>query len=114
MVEILASVLLLAGVSVGLLGGIGLHRFESVYARLHAATKPSSLGLVLVLTGVALHSDNSGNAMKLALVIFFQLLTAPVAAHLLAGAAYRAGAELGPTAEVDELASSRGPHPPRR
>ncbi|HWB72035.1 MAG TPA: monovalent cation/H(+) antiporter subunit G [Egibacteraceae bacterium] len=108
MLEVLASVLLSVGVAVGLLGGIGLHRFGSVYARLHAATKPASLGLVLVLTGVALQTDDAGDAMKLVLVIVFQLLTAPVVAHLLSSAAYRAGAELGPTAEVDELAT-KGP-----
>ncbi|MDP8969990.1 MAG: monovalent cation/H(+) antiporter subunit G [Actinomycetota bacterium] len=114
MVEVLAAVLLSVGVTVGLLGGIGLHRFDSVYARLHAATKPASLGLVLVLTGVALQTGNSGDVMKLVLVIVFQLLTAPVAAHLLSGAAYRAGAELGPTAEVDELATKGPSNTPRR
>lgn len=101
-----AAVLVLAGVTLGVLGGVGLHRFGSVYARMHAATKPATLGLVLVLVGVAMRAGDSGEVVKLVLVILFQFLTAPLAAHALARSAYRAGIPLGGTAELDELAAA--------
>ncbi len=104
--ESVAAVLLLAGVTIGLIGGVGLHRFGSVYARLHAATKPATLGLVLVLAGVALRAGDSGDVVKLVLVIVFQFLTAPVTAHALARSSYRAGIPMGATAELDELADA--------
>ncbi len=102
--EILAAALLLAGVIIGITGGVGLHRFGSVYARMHAATKPATLGLVLVLAGVAVRAGDTGDVIKLVLVIVFQFLTAPLAAHALARAAYRADIPIGATAELDELA----------
>ncbi len=102
--EILAAALLLAGVTIGVLGGVGLHRFGSVYARMHAATKPATLGLVLVLAGVAVRAGDAGDVIKLVLVIVFQFLTAPLAAHALARAAYRAGMTMGETEKLDELA----------
>ncbi len=103
MAEIVAAVLLLAGVTIGVIGGVGLHRFGSVYARMHASTKPATLGLVLVLAGVAVRAEDSGDVVKLVLVIVAQFLTAPLAAHALARAAYRAGMPMGATGELDEL-----------
>ena len=43
-------------------------------------------------------------AVRVALVCVFLLLTAPVASHLIARAAYRAGVPLAPETVVDELA----------
>lgn len=103
MVDVLAATLLLLGVLLFVLAGIGLHRLNGVIARMHAATKPATLGLMLVLAGSAIRLESSGDVMKLALVGVFQLITAPVAAHLIARAVYRAGLGLGPTASVDEL-----------
>ncbi len=104
--EILAAVLLLAGVTIGVVGAVGLHRFGSVYARMHAATKPATLGLVLVLAGAAVRAGDSGDVVKIVLVIVFQFLTAPLTAHALAKSAYRAGIPMGATAELDELADA--------
>ncbi len=101
--DIVSAVLLLAGVTIGVIGGVGLHRFGSVYARMHAATKPATLGLVLVLAGVAVRAEDAGDVVKLVLVIVLQFLTAPLAAHALARAAYRAGMPMGDTGGLDEL-----------
>lgn len=101
--DVLAGTFLILGVILFVLAGVGLHRLDGVIARMHAATKPATLGLVLVLAGTAIRLESSGDVMKLALVGVFQLLTAPVAAHLIGRAAYRAGLGLGPTTTVDEL-----------
>ncbi|HVM09405.1 MAG TPA: monovalent cation/H(+) antiporter subunit G [Acidimicrobiales bacterium] len=112
MVDVIAAALLLSGTSLAVIAGIGLHRFPDVFARMHAATKPATLGLVLVLAGAALQVDRPGAVAKLLLVLAFQFITAPVGAHMVGRAAYRAGTELSPDTVVDELADADGS--PRR
>lgn len=103
-VDVAVAVLLLTGVTLSLVAGIGILRFPGLYSRMHAATKPSTLGLLLVLAGAALRMADPGDVVELALVAAFQLLTAPVAAHMVGRAAYRSGAAGTRNAEVDELA----------
>ncbi|MCZ7528292.1 MAG: monovalent cation/H(+) antiporter subunit G [Acidimicrobiia bacterium] len=109
--EVLSSVLMLAGVSLSLLAAIGLHRFPDVFARMHAATKPATLGLVLVLAGTSLQVTERGDIAKLALAVLLQFLTAPVGAHMVARAAYWSGTELSSATAVDELAEAVGNEP---
>lgn len=102
---IVASALLLSGSALALVAGIGLQRFPDVFARMHAATKPATLGLVLVLAGTALRVDRPGEVAKLALVVALQFVTAPVGAHMVGRAAYRAGTELSAGTVIDDLAA---------
>ncbi|MDP8987323.1 MAG: monovalent cation/H(+) antiporter subunit G [Actinomycetota bacterium] len=101
--DAVAAVLIVAGVALSLLAGIGLQRFPDVFARMHSATKPATLGLILVLAGTGLRVDNRADLAKLVLVAALQFVTAPVAMHMVGRAAYRAGTELSPTTTVDEL-----------
>lgn len=102
--DLTSAGLLLAGVALILLGAVGLNRFDDVFARMHAATKATTLGMVLVLTGAALQMSHLGDAVKMMLVIIPQLITAPVGAHMIARAAYRSGTELSDKTAIDELA----------
>lgn len=102
--DALSGFLILAGVALSVTAGLGLHRFPDVFARMHSATKPATLGLVLVLAGAAIRMEARGDVAKLLLVIALQFLTAPVGAHMVGRAAYRAGTELSPTTSCDELA----------
>ena len=104
--NVVSSALILMGVALAVLAGIGLHRFPDVFARMHAATKPATLGLVLILSGAALQVEEPGDVAKLLLVIGLQFLTAPVGAQVVGRAAYRAGTELSPETSIDELADS--------
>jgi multicomponent Na+:H+ antiporter subunit G len=106
MSEILTSVMLVLGAGLGLLAGIGLHRFPDVFARMHAASKPATLGVVLLLTAAAIQADRPGDVVKLALVGILQFITAPVGAHMVGRAAYRAGDQLSPNTSIDELAGA--------
>jgi multicomponent Na+:H+ antiporter subunit G len=106
MMEIAGAVLLVLGALLALLAAIGLQRFDDVFARMHSATKPATLGLMLVLGGSALVISSPGAVAKLVLVVLLQFITAPVAAHLVGRAAYRAGTELSPDTMVDEVAAS--------
>ncbi len=101
--ELLSGILMFVGAALALIAGIGLQRFDDMFARMHAATKPATLGLALVLGGAALQVPDAGNVAKLLLVIMLQFVTAPIGSHLIGRAAHRAGTELGPV-EVDELA----------
>ena len=97
-VTVVGAALLLAGVFLAVVAGIGLLRFPDVFSRMHAATKPSTLGLLLVVVGASLLMDDRSDRAKLLLVAAFQFLTAPVAAHMIGRAGYRAG-----TGALDEL-----------
>jgi multicomponent Na+:H+ antiporter subunit G len=106
--EIGAAVLLVGGSSLSLLAAVGLHRFPDIFARMHAATKPATLGVVLVLSGAALSVSDLSIAAALMLVAALQFITAPVAAHMVGRAAYRAGTLMSPDTAIDELANDLG------
>ncbi|OON78006.1 monovalent cation/H(+) antiporter subunit G [Streptomyces tsukubensis] len=89
--DLLGSLLLLLGCGQCLLGVIGMLRLPDVLSRSHAATKPQTLGMLLVLVGVGLRLRDGIDIGTLALVVFFQMLTGPVASHLVARSAYRTG-----------------------
>jgi multicomponent Na+:H+ antiporter subunit G len=106
LVDAIAGVLILSGCLLAVLAGIGVVRFPDVFARMHAATKPATLGLVLVAWGAILQVDSWSGVTKLALVIGLQFLTAPVGAHLVGRAAYHAGGTLDEATVLDELADA--------
>jgi multicomponent Na+:H+ antiporter subunit G len=105
--EVAAGVLALAGAAFTLLAGIGVLRFPDPLARMHSATKASSLGLLLIVVGAEFQV--TGGSAKLAMAVGLVFLTAPVAAHLVGRSTYRArGIELH-IDDVDELAEAEGP-----
>jgi multicomponent Na+:H+ antiporter subunit G len=108
--DTVVSLLLLAGASLSVLAGIGLQRFPDVFARMHAATKPATLGLVLILVAAALRLSDGGDVVKLLVIAAAQFITAPLGAHMVGRAAHRAGDQTGPDTTVDELTRDRG-HP---
>jgi multicomponent Na+:H+ antiporter subunit G len=85
------AVLVFFGAAISLLGVVGMLKLPDVLSRSHAATKPQTLVLLLVLAGVALRLRGGMDLATLALIGFFQLMTGPVAAHLVARSAYRTG-----------------------
>jgi multicomponent Na+:H+ antiporter subunit G len=97
-----SAVLLLAGSGFSAVGALGMLRFPDLLTRLHAATKPQTIGLLLVLAGVAPQTGSVAAATPLLLVAAFQLITAPVTAQTIAGAAYRAGVIDPATLALDE------------
>ncbi len=104
MTDVLSGFLLLSGVALALVAALGLLRFPDIFSRMHAATKPATLGLLLITVGAALQVDSGGDRVKLLLVAAFQFLTAPVAAHMIGRAAYRTGAGARDELVLDELA----------
>ncbi|WP_251152639.1 monovalent cation/H(+) antiporter subunit G [Cellulosimicrobium sp. Marseille-Q4280] len=101
--DIVSAVLLLLGAFLAFAAGVGVVRFPDLLARMHAATKPQVLGLILVLLGLSLRLRSWGAVATLALVVVFQLLTSPVAAHMVGRAGYRTGKVDTSHLVVDEL-----------
>ncbi len=104
MTDVISAVLLLVGALSCLLGAVGLVRLPSLLSRLQAATKPQTLGLLLVLAGTALRVPLD-SAVTLLLVGLFQVLTAPVVSQLVGRSAYRSGAVRPEVLVTDELAA---------
>lgn len=87
--NVISAVCLIAGALLSLAAGVALLRFPDLMSRLHAATKPQSLGLLLALTGCGLRLRTGVDITTLVLVAVFQLATAPVAAHMVCRAGHR-------------------------
>ncbi|MEV0356554.1 monovalent cation/H(+) antiporter subunit G [Nocardia sp. NPDC050697] len=87
--EWVSAILILFGSTLALTAAIALVRFRDTLARMHAATKPQVVGLVLILLGAAIQVRGDVNAWMLVLMMLFVLLTAPVIAHLIGRTAYR-------------------------
>lgn len=103
LLDVAALCCLVAAAGFSAAAGIGLLRFPDVLSRLHAATKPQVLGLLLVIAAVALEARSFGTLAALIPVFIFQSLTAPIAAHMVGRAAYRTGQIDSATLMVDEL-----------
>jgi multicomponent Na+:H+ antiporter subunit G len=84
MVKIIISILILSGAFFILVAAIGILRFKDLYGRLHATTKATSFGLLLLLVGVSLFFNLFPVYVKALLIIIFIYLTAPLAAHSIA------------------------------
>jgi multicomponent Na+:H+ antiporter subunit G len=89
--DMLSWVFLVAGGLLGIIGGIGIHRFPDFYTRLHAAGITDTLCAALILSGLGLQSGFSLVSFKLVLVFAFILFTSPTASHVLANAALHGG-----------------------
>ncbi len=102
--DIVSAVLVLGGAFLTLAAGIGLIRFPDALSRLHAATKPQILGLILVVLAIAIEARSWTTLLALVPVVLFQVLVAPVAAHMIGRAGYRTGDFRPELSLVDDLA----------
>jgi multicomponent Na+:H+ antiporter subunit G len=109
--DLTAGICLVAGALLSLAAGVALLRFPDLLSRMHAATKPQVLGLLLVLLGCGLRLRDSVDITILLLVALFQLGTAPVAAHMVGRAGYRARLCRPDLLLVDDLADAAGKRP---
>jgi multicomponent Na+:H+ antiporter subunit G len=102
--DIVAAACVLLGAALSMIAAIGVLRLPDILSRVHAASKPQVLGLVLVLTGLGFRLREPGVIGILVLVALCQLLTTPVANHMLGRASVRAGQVRDDLLVVNELA----------
>jgi len=87
--DVVVGGLVLSGSALALTASIGVVRFPDTLARMHAATKPQVLGLLLVLIGAAVELRGHVDVGMILLPALFTLITAPVVANRVGRLAYR-------------------------
>lgn len=100
--EVLTCIFLLLGSILSIIAAVGVLRMPDVFIRMHAATKVGTVGVSSIVIGVMIHFGTLTVTSRGVLVIAFFLLTAPVAAHMIARAAYRSGVSLWLLTRIDE------------
>lgn len=103
MAESISLVLLLLGAIFMLLAAIGLVRMPDVLMRLHSSTKSATLGVGLIMLGVALRFNDFAIGIRALAIVIFMFSTAPVAAHMIGRAAYLSGVPLWQGTLSDEM-----------
>jgi multicomponent Na+:H+ antiporter subunit G len=101
--DLAAAICFLAGSFLSLAAGVGVLRFPDLLSRMHAGTKPQVLGVLLGLAGYGFRIRSSPVIWAVILIALFQLLTAPVSAHMVGRAGYRSGKIERGALVVDEL-----------
>lgn len=103
--EFIGVLLILIGSVVSVMSAIGMIRFPDIYTRAHAATKTTTLAVLISLVGVFLYFliKESLFSVRILLGIIFVFLTAPVSGHLVLRASYRARVKMADSTIEDEL-----------
>ena len=89
--NMLCLILIILGVFFLAVSSIGVLRLPDFYTRSHAASKADTLGVSLVIIGLAWHLGFDLNSFKLLLIPLFMGLANPVAAHAMVHAAWKKG-----------------------
>lgn len=81
--DVLSAVLMLSGSLLAVISSIGIHRLGSTRARMHATTKPATLGVLLCGVGAVLQFVDVSDIAKVLVVVILQLVGAPIGSHVL-------------------------------
>ena len=103
MSELVSTALMLIGASFLLLAALGLVRMPDLFTRMSAASKGTTLGVGCMLLAVGIYFPGIGITTRALAGIGFFLVTTPVAAHMIARAAYFVGVPLWEGTVCDEL-----------
>src|SRR5699024_10429520 len=105
MSEFWGALLILIGSIISVISAFGIIRFPDVYSRAHAATKSSTLAVLITLVGAFLYflmTDGAVSVRRL-LGIVFVFITSPTAGHLIIRAGSKSNVKMTDSAGVDEL-----------
>ncbi|MCM3113497.1 monovalent cation/H(+) antiporter subunit G [Lederbergia lenta] len=100
---------IIIGTFLSIVAAFGVLKLPDVYTRNHAASKSTTLGVLLTLLGTLIYfyaTDGEFNA-RIVLGIVFIFITAPVAGHLISRAAYHTGVELSERSVQDDLSQKK-------
>jgi multicomponent Na+:H+ antiporter subunit G len=106
MSDILIMIFCTIGALFILVAAIGIYRMPDFYTRLSVTVKASTIGVGCILCSVAFYFFDFSVSTKAFAIIFFLLLTSPVAAFMIARTAYVSGVKLWKKTQVDELKDS--------
>lgn len=102
MIDAIAGALFIVGATLALLAAVGVVRMPDVFTRMQASTKASTLGIGCLLTGLALEQPEVSFVIRALTIGAFLMLTAAVAAHVIARAAAMSDTPLWEGTIVDE------------
>jgi multicomponent Na+:H+ antiporter subunit G len=85
------AALAVVGVFFLTVGTVGLLRFPNVYNRMHATSKPTTLGTAAVFLAGFVHFGPGGAGLTSLVGIVFLFLTVPTGAHMISRAAQKTG-----------------------
>lgn len=84
----IGELLALIGAILVLLAAVGVVRFDDALARLHALAKASTLGVLLILVGVAVNLRDLNDLTSVALAAVLHILASPPGSNMVSRAAY--------------------------
>lgn len=87
MISIVIGCLMLFAALIVLIASVGIFRFNNLLARMHAVTKVSSLGVLLLLIALNLFFLNWLVLLKTAVIFGVLVFLSPVSSHVIARAA---------------------------
>lgn len=102
-VEVLVVFFMVFGSLFLLLAAVGLVRMPDLFSRMQAGTKASTLGAGSMVLAAMLFFNDLAITTRAFLVVLFIFVTGPVAAHMIARAAYFTGVPLWENTIIDEL-----------
>lgn len=104
MINTIIAILSTVGALAIFFASIGILRMPDFYLRLSVTVKASSLGVGLLLICAAImFPDDTSVSTKAIATMFFLIITAPIAAHMISRAAYFIGIHLWKGTVIDEL-----------
>lgn len=104
--DVVSGALVLLGSALAFAAAVGVLRFPDTLSRMHAATKPQVLGLLLVLTGAGVRLWGNADVGMLVLTGVFTVVTAPVIAQRVGQLAYREQSIRDDLLTVDQLSDT--------
>jgi multicomponent Na+:H+ antiporter subunit G len=88
---VLVTVLVAVGCFFLTVGTVGLLRLPNVYNRMHATSKPTTLGTAAIFLAGFVHFGPGGAGLPSLVGILFLFLTVPTGAHMISRSAQRIG-----------------------
>ena len=96
-VRILIDLLFAVGIFFTIAGIVGMIRMPDTYCRLQSSTNIATMGALPIALGCAIYGFAIGNSslgIKALVIMFFLIITNPVASHAMTRAAYKTKAKL--------------------
>jgi multicomponent Na+:H+ antiporter subunit G len=81
-VDVVSMIAFVSGALLALVASVALHRLTGTRSRMHATTKPATLGVLLCALGATLQLSDASNITKVVVIVVLQLATAPIGAHM--------------------------------
>jgi multicomponent Na+:H+ antiporter subunit G len=103
MTDVLIAILSTIGSLAILFAAIGILRMPDFYLRLSVTVKAGTLGVGFLLLCAAIIFPEISVTTKAIAIAFFLILTAPVAAHMIARTAYHIGVPMWKDTVMDEF-----------